>query len=82
MPTRRTITSLAPASSVCLPQGLRRESSFIALCWGGPALHPMLGLLYPDTPSRPTITSILAQHAALPGWRVPEGMGRQGWDGG
>lgn len=86
---RRTITSLAPASSVRPARDVRNEPSSTGPAW--PPSHPAGGAgtaphAWPPVPRHPppspAIASISAQHAALPGWRVPGVVGRRGWDGG
>lgn len=86
---RRTITSLAPASSVHLSRDVKNEPHLrgrrlasIAPRRRGRDCTPCLAFPYPDTPSSPAIASIAAQHAALPGWRVPGGGGAPGRGGG
>lgn len=70
---RRTITSLAPVSSVHLPRDVRDEPSSKVPAW--PPSHPARRArtalrAWPPVPRpnpSPAIASISAQHAALPG---------------
>lgn len=66
---RNESTSMGPT---CPPLHLARGAGTAPHAWPPVPRHPPL----------PTITSIMAQHAALPGWWVPEGMEHQGWDRG